>query len=196
MEELRPLDKILEPDDRNRYRNTTLPLLHEIASEIRLNEAIPALVQDQFTIAKNAYLYSWFWFPFQAPALLYSILAIELGLQIRVKEAKPSMFAGERDPTLFHLLLFALQQRWILDAGFDIDVSDDFQVAEKIAKQFPNIPSDQRYSYNLLDVLVYLRNDLAHGTYMLVPAVGQLLARGAELINQLFPAITRGAAAP
>lgn len=71
--------------------------------------------------------------------------------------------------TLFPLLRYAVQRRWITDPGFDIDVSAGFQVADKIAKEFPQIPTDQRYSYNLLDVLVSLRNDLAHGTYMLVP---------------------------
>jgi hypothetical protein len=187
METLKPLNKILEPDGRNRYRNITLPALHAIAADITLHPSVPEPVQDQFTIARNAYLYSWFFYPFQAPALLYSILSIELALQIRVKEANPDMFSGDREPTLFPLLRYALQKRWIVDSGFDIEVMADFQTTEKIAKQFPNIPVDQRYSYNLLDVLPMLRNDLAHGNYMLAPGMGPLLMRGAELINQLFP---------
>jgi hypothetical protein len=66
-------------------------------------------------------------------------------------------------------------------------IADKAIVPDKIAKQFQNIPLDERYSYSLLDVLVSLRNDLAHGTYMLAPNMGPLLNRAAEIINQLFP---------
>lgn len=187
VEKLKPLDEVLKPDERLRYFGYTLEYVHASASAINLNPAAPENVHDQFTIAKNAYLYSWYVYSFLPVALLYSILAIELALNFRVKQANPAMFASNREPALFRLLSYALQQRWIVDNGFDIQVPDDAMVPDKIAKQFPNIPRDQRYSFTLLDVLVGLRNDLAHGTYMLVPGIGPLLQRGAEIINQLFP---------
>jgi hypothetical protein len=188
VEELKPLGKILDPDERNLYfRGVTLPKLHDFASGISLNATVPEAVRNQFAIARNAYVYSRFFFPFQMAGLVYSILAIELALQMRVKEAEPGMFIGIRQPTLYRLLEYALRQRWVLDSGFNVSVAPDFRVAEKITKRFDSIPHEQRYSYNFLDVLIYLRNDLAHGTFMLAPGMGFLLARHAELINQLFP---------
>jgi hypothetical protein len=196
MEELKPLDKLLEPDPRLRYFSYTLEGMHRTASAITLNPAVPEDVQDQFTIARNAYIYSWFVYPFLPVALLYSILAIELALQHRVKAANPQMFAAKREPTLFPLLSYAIQQRWISDVGFDVELPESAAVPEKIAKQFLDIPHDQRYCYTLLDVLVGLRNDLAHGTYMLVPGMAPVLARGAELINQLYDQRRAGAIEP
>ncbi len=187
MEELKPFDEILKSDDRLQYFGFTLEHLHRTAAAITLNPEVPESVHNQFTIARNAYVYSWFVYPFLPVALLYSILAVELALGLRVKQTNPAMFAGEREPTLFPLLRYALEQRWITDAGFGVQVPDSASVPERIAQQFPAMPRDQRYSYSLLFSLVGLRNDLAHGSYMLVPSVGPLLERGAELINQLFP---------
>jgi hypothetical protein len=187
MEELKPLDQVLQADERNVWRRITLEYLHEVAAEIQLSSSVPQPVRNQFAIASNAYIYSWFFSPFQSAALMYSFLAIELGLRLRAKEAAPTFFTGDRNPTLYPLLVHALQQRWITDGGF-AGIPPGTQVAERIAQRFPKIPEDQRYSYNLLDVLVTLRNDLAHGAYMLAPGMGPLLGRGAEIINQLFPA--------
>jgi hypothetical protein len=187
MEELKPLEKVLERDERLSYFGYSLEYLHRRAADITINPEAPELVHNQLTIARNAYVYSWFFYPFLPVALLYSILAVELALSERVKTANPAMFAGARDPTLFPLLAYALQQRWIVDSGFDLEEPGKATVPDKIAKQFRSIPPDQRYSYSLLDVLVYLRNDLAHGTYMLIPGMAPLLDRGAEIINQLFP---------
>src|SRR5689334_7523756 len=115
---LKPLELFLEPDPRHSYFRVTLRRLHEFASQIVLGDRVPGSVADQLTIAKNAYIYSWLWYPFLAPALLYSIFAVELALHTRVKEVAPQMFAGARDPTLFPLLAFALKQHWIRDEGF------------------------------------------------------------------------------
>lgn len=191
MEELKPLDRVLERDDRLSYFGVTLEYLHGRAAAIVISAAAPEKVHDQFTIARNALVYSWFFYPFQPVAFLYSIFAIEVALSARVEAAKPGMFAGPRDPTLYPLLEYALKQRWITDAGFDLPEPGTAQVPDKIAQRYPNIPADQRFSYSLLEVLVDLRNDLAHGEYMLTPNMASLLDRGAEIINQLFPADVR-----
>ena len=194
MEDLKPLSQILQPDERNRYfrGGISLHTLHGMALEANLNASVPELVRAQFAIARNAYLYSWFYYPLQAAAFLYSILAIELALRFRVKKSNPAMFAGGRDPTLYPLLEYALQERWIVDGGFE-GLPPEVEVADKIAKRFRRIPDDQRHSYNLLDALISLRNDLAHGEFMIGPGMNTLLVRGAELINQLFPSGKPGA---
>lgn len=187
MEELKPFDKVLERDERLGYFGVTLEYLHRRAAGITINTAAPENVHNQFTIARNALVYSWFFYPFQPVALLYSILAIEQALSVRVKAAKPDMFAGPREPTFYPLLEYALKQRWIVDQGFNLPEPGKATVPDRIAERYPNIPADQRYSYSLLDVLVGLRNSLAHGEYILAPQMASLLDRGAEIINQLFP---------
>lgn len=186
MEELKPLDRILDQDPRLSYFGVTLEYLHRRANAIVVSPAAPEKVHDQFTIARNALVYSWFFYPFQPVAFLYSILAVELALSERARKVRPELFEGKRDPTLYALLELALKARWITDAGFA--GLRDPQVPERIAKRYPDIPNDQRYAYSLLDSLVDLRNDLAHGEYMLLPNMESVLDRGAEIINQLFPA--------
>jgi hypothetical protein len=186
MEKLKLLGEVLEPDDRSRLSGTSLESLHRFAAEATLNASVPELVQNQFAMARNAYLYSRFFYPFRAVAFLYSILAIELALQLRVKSAHPDLFAGGREATLYPLLERALKERWILDSGFK-NIDPDVEIAKKIAKRYPGIPDDQRSCYSLLDALVSLRNDLAHGKFMIAPAMSTLVARGTEIINQLYP---------
>jgi hypothetical protein len=185
VEELKPLDKVLERDDRLSYFGVTLEHLHHRAAEIAISPAAPEKVHNQFTIARNPLLYSWFVYPFQPVAFLYSILAVEVALRERLKAARPELFQGAREPALYQLLEAALKARWITDAGFQLDGEPG--VPEIISKRYPNIPDDQRYSYSLLYSLVGLRNDLAHGEYMLAPNMASLLDRGAEIINQLYP---------
>jgi hypothetical protein len=185
LEELKALDKVLERDERLSYFGITLEYLHRRAAAMTLNAAAPEKVHDQFTIARNALLYSWLCYPFQTVAFLYSILAVELALSERARAAKPELFRGSHEPTLRPLLEIALKARWITDAGFDLPAEP--QVPAHIAAKYPEIPQDQRYSYSLLDSLVSLRNSLAHGEYMLAPSMASLLDRGAEIINQLYP---------
>ena len=194
MEALKALEQVSAPDERSRYfRGMSLERLHSLASEMTLNGAVPEPVHNQFAIARNAYLYSWFYYPFQAAALLYSFLAVELALHHRVKQANPAMFAGDREPSLYRLLECALRERWILDTSFR-DIPPNPGISEAIAKRYPSIADDQRYSYNLLDVLVSLRNGLAHGEFMIAPSMGSLLFRAVEIINQLFPDSTKPSA--
>lgn len=186
MEELKPLDQVLKPDERLGYFGVTLEYLHRRAAGIVISPAAPEKVHNQFTIARNALVYSWFFYPFQPVAFLYSILAVEVALSERVKIARPELFQNSpREPTLYPLLEIALKARWITDRGFAI--SGEPGIPDRIATRYPDIPSDQRYSYALLDTLVSLRNSLAHGEYMLAPNMASLLDRGAEIINQLFP---------
>jgi len=63
MEELKPLDKVLEPDERCGTSDTRSNLC--IAGGRHHDQCRGArYVHDQFTIREHAYLYSWFFFPF------------------------------------------------------------------------------------------------------------------------------------
>ncbi len=188
MEELKPLHLVTTPDERNRFRNLTLEILHAIATDIRLNPTVPEHVRNQFEIARNAFLYSWFWYPFQPAALMYSILAVELALKLRLKADRQELFQRKYPPTLSELLGTAIRDRLLVDDGFDVTIPDEALVRiDPNNPKSPAAPRDQRYCYTILYALPSLRNDLAHGEYLLAPGMSHLLARGAELINQLFP---------
>lgn len=188
MEELKAIEKILEPDERIGYFvGFSLEYLHGRAAGITINATAPENVHNQFTIARGALVYAFFFYPFFPVALLYSFLAIEAALNERAKKARPDLYKGGREPTMYPLLEIALKERWITDAGFSSERPGEPRVPEHIAARYPAIPSDQRYSYSPLDSLVSLRNSLTHGDYMLMPTMAPLLDRGAETINQLFP---------
>lgn len=185
MEELKPFDALVERDERLSHFGVTLEYLHRRAAAIVISPGAPEKVHNQFAIARNALVYSWFFYPFQPVALLYSFLAIEQALSERLKTVKPELFNGSREPTLYPLLEAALMARLITDDGFELDGEPG--APEEIAARYPGIPKDQRFSYSLLYSLVGLRNDLAHGEYILAPNMVSMLDRGAEIINQLYP---------
>jgi hypothetical protein len=54
VEELKPLDHILKPDEHLGYFGFMLERLHATASGIELNPEVPENVRNQFTIARNA----------------------------------------------------------------------------------------------------------------------------------------------
>lgn len=188
VEELKPLDQLTDPDERQKYRNLKLEDLHEIAASIELGSAVPEVVRNQFEIARNAFVYSWFWYPFQPVASMYSILTIELALRHKLKEFRPSMFQRKNPPALFELLSVAIRNRLLVDTGFDVQYGEDHVVSiDPRNPASPLAPQDQRYCYEMLYALPRLRNELAHGEYALVPGVSHELACSAKLINQLFP---------
>lgn len=188
MEELKELAEIVSPDERNKYRAVTLESLHAIASSITLGSTVPEVVRNQFEISRNAFVYSWFFYPFQPAAEMYSVLAIELALNLRLKTHRPELFQQKRPPTLTDLLTVAIKDRLLVDCGFDVQVPPDSAVTiDQNNPQAPIAPADQQYCYILLHALPKLRNGLAHGEYVLVPGVSHSLARAAELINQLYP---------
>lgn len=188
MEVLKPINEITQSDERNRYRSLTLEDLHSIASHIALLPSVPEPVHNQFQIARNAFTYSYFFYPFQSVALMYSILAIELALSVRLKQKHPKMFTRKRPPMLTEMLRAAICDRLLLDSGFDVQYPEDHTVlVDPHNPDARNAPHDQRYCYTMLHSLRDLRNKLAHGEYTLAPGMSHLLLRGAELINQLFP---------
>lgn len=189
MEELKPLKDVLMPDERLGYFGWTLDRLHVFSSALTLNSAVPEPVQNQFMIARNAVVYSWYVYSFLPVAMLYGILAVEHALTEKAKVLRPKMLSQEREPTLHPLMVAAIQDRWIVDGGFDVEVPENIDLPESASHNFSRIPHDQRYCCRLLDSMTSLRNHLAHGVYIgAMPNILPLLQRDAELINQLYPA--------
>ncbi len=187
VETLKAFDEIRLPDERQTMRGLSLEYLHTFAAGLTLNSTVPDGVQNQFSIARHALIYSWFCYPLNSAAEMYGLLAVENALLLKATTASESICKGARDPTLSPLLRLAIQRRWLTDAGFDLVDVKTIEVPDAIRKQYPDIPNDQRFCYSLLAWLPSIRNHLAHGTYVLRPGPSHVLQRDCELINQLFP---------
>jgi hypothetical protein len=186
IESLKPFSELHSQDERQNYRGLSLEAVHEFAAALTLNAGVPERVQDQFTIARHAVVYSWFVYPMNSAAELYGLLAVEQALYLRALADDPTLAQRKTPPTLAPLLKRAIQKRWLLDVGFSKVPEDPYLWPEARAR-FGVIPDDQRYCYSLLEDLPRDRNHLAHGTYVLAPGPRPHLRRDADLINQLFP---------
>lgn len=190
MEQLKKLAELREPDERSRYRNLTIEDLHSISESLTLGPAVPEHVRNQFEIARHAFIYSWFYYPFLPAAEMYSILAVELALRLKLKEVQPGLFSKKREPALKELLQMAIKARLLTDMGFNVQIpANEIVMMDPNNPQSKPAPADQRYCYRILEVLPALRNDLAHGDFALYPGVSHSMARGVELINQLFQSV-------
>lgn len=188
MEELKPLTEIYDPDERNIWRNYKLEHLHAIASEFKLNPSVPENVRFQFEVARHAYVYCYFYQPLSSAAELYSILAVELALRIKF-EASPRSTAQKNDPGLRKLLETAVEEGWIVDAGFDIEHIERVLTEDGIEDRTLPPERARKNTDIILEFLPERRNSLAHGSPTLtIEIVSTSLQRAAEIINQLFPA--------
>jgi hypothetical protein len=172
---MKPRAAILEPDPRFRntaagfdatgaVRMTSVADLHDKMEEIKLDEAMPADIVEQFDKARHAYIYSWF-------AYDLASLAEQQGYQTLELELREKLSPGERQK--------ADRDHWGLRKLFDHAITHDWLAREEL------VDSDTRKS--LFDFLVMSRNELAHGSRNLFPAGSiAMLELCAEILNKLF----------
>jgi hypothetical protein len=171
---LKPAGAIFEPDPRNAQlihrdavsgdvRSATVADFHVMMTAIELNPDTPPSVRMQFDVARNAFLYSWFVYDFSNLAELQAYGALETALREKVRR-----MTGRPAPKRHNLgsLIQAAESRgWLR--------GEDFGFAGPMT---------------LLEAVVVLRNDLAHGSDRLMPIGSHDLIRFcAEIINKLFP---------
>jgi len=177
MEELKSLTTLLEPDERwanfvrhnvstNEISPITLSNRYQSVSEIALSTTAPEDVRSQFNIALMLGIYTWLYYPLHQVAELKAFSTVEMALRLRFPEAKGA---------LNKLLAFAVENGAIIDKGFShIEVCDE---------------DPTQYSSKLPSIVSSLRNELAHGSFMLHPGSLFTLRNCAEIINQLFPEV-------
>lgn len=175
MESLKLLDEITLPDSRNlafalvdhhgNQRPIDLEYRHRVASAITLNSSVPEAIRDHFAQALNLHVYSWFHYQFHVTSEFMSMVTVEYALREK--------FKPESRVTFKQLIERAVREGLIQDEGF------------AIARGEP--VSDKRYVEMLVNVLPGIRNDYAHGTYMLHNQSITSLQIAADFINQLFP---------
>lgn len=175
MEELKSFEMLLEPDERwayfvlkdratNEVRPVSLNDRYESITEIELSKNVPEDVRSQFNIALMLGVYAWLYYPFHQVAELKAFSTVEMALRMRFPETKGG---------LNKLLTLAVERAVISDQGFS-HIKAESEALAHYSKQLPRVFSS-------------LRNELAHGSHMLIPNSIFTLRNCSEIINQLFP---------
>lgn len=172
----KPFATILEPDERFRafvkfddLQPLTLADHHRGINAIVLNATTPKNVCTVFERARCAFLYAWYAYELTTLAQGQALSALELALSQHLEARYPGK--------VFSALNTCLEKS-IADGDFD---GMSFHADEP--------PRDRVRLHHLRELLVYVRNDIAHGTEMVVTPSDALDLIGycARLINRLHP---------
>jgi hypothetical protein len=115
---LKPLDKVCEPDERQKYFAYGLADYHARLSDLALDQSVPAEVRQLFETAKNLSLYSWFVYRFHQASELIAFSALEMALRAKYSLENPGSPSRSRAQGLYWLLRHAKEERWIANEGF------------------------------------------------------------------------------
>lgn len=174
MEDLKPFEKLLEPDVRwahfvrvdamtGLFRPISLEDRYQEIADISLSVASPEDIRSQFNVALMLGIYAWLYYPFHQIAELKAYSTVEMALRHRFPEDKGSFKMR---------LTLAIERGDIGDYGFSRIIPDGANPTQYVCK-LPNIIPE-------------LRNDLAHGSTTLHPHSLSTLRKCAEIINQLY----------
>jgi hypothetical protein len=133
METLKPFNEVKEPDNRrvNSYfldtrtgeaRPLLLEDIYSLVEQIKFNNYVPEEVQSHFEMARNLFVYSWFHYPFNVAAQLYSFITIEFALKYKYTDGSPIILSEGYTPpkpvSFKTLLRRSVKEGLITDAGF------------------------------------------------------------------------------
>lgn len=189
MEELKPLDQLGAPDERQRYftvrdgadgepRPLQASDIHAMAARVSLHLGVPEEIRSHFAMAQNLLAYSWYCYPFNVAAELHAYISVEFALRTRLKAPESTTFKM--------LLAQALGRGLIQSDKFSYGREPESSAHPPGAVAPPDPAQVQDYAEAIADAMRSLRNDLAHGTNMLHMKGGTVLQVCSELINQLF----------
>lgn len=207
---LKALEKINEPDDRQKNFVHGLEENHAELSAIVLNDSTPIEVQQLFETAKNLSLYSWFVYRFHQVSELIAFSALEMALRERYLAENLQSKNGKAPSGLYRLMQHAKKKKWITNNGFpslyrrakhlvenrkaiDIINKHDFDKEPSALVEDPNEEEieDALANLDMVEAVTSnahkLRNDLAHGSSILHPNSISTLITTSEVINQIYP---------
>lgn len=204
MEKLKKLKDVCVPDERMQhlvvfdnakgaFRQLMLQDLYAVAEATELNEGVPVDIRSHFETARNLFVYSWFFYPFNVAAQLQAFASAEFALKTKAGSTRSAEVGRrrsrhQRPPGFAQLLKTALAQGWISDQGFSHFESWRLRGISRVMGKGSESPEVKSYTQTLVEVLPCLRNDLAHGSTTLHYRGAEYLGICAELINQLFEA--------
>lgn len=170
---------LLEPDvrfdglathdaDTGERRPMRIDDLRSMVASIELAQHVPAAIREQFDVARNAFVYSWFVYEFATLAEQQCLAILEMALRQRLDPA--ALPNTTRSPGLNSLLKTAIQRGWLR--------REDFSV--------PSV-SGSGESTCLLDFIPLSRNHLMHGnTHLLPQGTPEIMRLCADVMNRLF----------
>ena len=176
---LKPTEALLECDPRfvgiegydpssGQRRSMRMDDLRILVAHVSLNETVPLDIREQFDIARNAFVYSWFVYEFASLAEKQGFSVLEMALRRRTTPDEASN--NTKSPGLARLLKKARQLGWLR--------AEDFEM--------PSVTGSER-TMSRLDLLLDFRNHAMHGNVHLLPHESPtVLVLCAEVINALF----------
>ncbi len=190
MEELKPLEALTAPDERQRFfavvdhsAGTHRPLeasdVYERAAQANLHSGVPEAIRSHFATAQNLVAYSWFCYPFNVAAELHGYISVEFALRTRFPALPKANFKD--------LLDKAVSEGLLTSEGFTYGRLTDRQPYPPNMHVPGTVPALQDYVDAVAEAMRKLRNSLAHGSSMLHMKGGTVLLVCSEIINQLFP---------
>jgi hypothetical protein len=141
MEKLKPFEELANPDGRWRYFGVTAEYLYARAKKMSLEDSVPENVRTQYQQAQHLLVYSYFQYSLLSVAATQCLIALEAGLRAKWDlEPVHTKKNSKSEPGLTALLSIARNRGWTSE-------------------------TDDRFDF----VVTELRNDLAHGGYMITP---------------------------
>ena len=190
MEELKPLDALTEPDERQRFfavvdhqagthRQLQASDVYERAAQANLHNDVPEAIRTHFATAQNLVAYSWFCYPFNVVAELHGYISVEFALRTRFPSLPKANFKV--------LLDKAVSDGLLRSEGFTYGRLQERQPYPPNMNAPDTQPTVQDYVEAVSEAMRKLRNSLAHGSSTLHMKGGTALLVCSEIINQLFP---------
>lgn len=170
MEEFKSLEELTQLDEKHRLVGAItgavpdLEKMHQLLSEEELNHTVPEELRDQFNVARNMALFTYFFYALAPEVHLKTYTLIEHALKIKANSGRSLM--------LKRLLAMAIEENWISDSGF---------------RHLESPSKDNSWCKTMLDGIPHLRNSQAHGSTFLVGDCLHHIRVCADFINQLFP---------
>ncbi len=166
--EFKEFSELKEFDPRNFYHvfvdsgeRITLEDIYNNIAAIKLNKAVPEKIVTQFDVAKNLAVYSCFVYSFHEPAKMQAYSTLEFALK------DVSMEKNQKSKWLKWMLKKSLKLGLITEKSFTRNVSKE---------QF----------LEMVDIVVYFRNNMAHGTSTLIDDSPEMLRLCSNIINELY----------
>ena len=142
--------------------------LRNMIAKIELSGRIPAAIREQFDIARNAFVYSWFVYEFATLAEQQCYATLEMALRHRLDPGVPANTT--RSPGLHKLLKSAVEQGWLRREDF-------------LAPPVPGVTEP----LCLLDFIAHARNHVMHGNIQLMlQGTTDIIRLCADVMDRLF----------
>lgn len=219
MEEFSSLDAVMQPDERmlcfvrhdpmtGKTRPPELKDHYESVSSIVLDDSVPDDIHNQFNIAKNVLLYTWFEYSFYSVATLQAFTTLEYALRERLGVDVLDKLKKQRKRGLHAYIEYSIEQGWIKNEDFSAwhrapmlratqkymlqkirEMGEKGLESIEVNYEEVEVPDINTVDYLSipLDTVNKIRNWHAHGEYILVPrSVWHTFEMCADFVNAIY----------